>query len=80
MEICQQVLEENICSVFTLFERGGHLSHVTQIPFTHFHFPTEGGSTQNLALAGQAVREKKMFEIVNGRTDAGAFVYHLLTW
>ena len=30
--------------------------------------PTHGGSTQNLALIGQAVWEKKMFEIVDGRT------------
>ena len=29
---------------------------------------TNGGSTQNLALIGQAVSEKKMFEIVDGRS------------
>ena len=33
-----------------------------------FVSPTHGGSTQNLALIGQAVWEKKMFEIVDGRT------------
>ena len=56
----------------------------TVVPLTH------GGSTQNLALIGQAVLEKKMFEIVDGRatddddgrrrTDAGAWVYYKLTW
>ena len=30
--------------------------------------PTNRGSTQNLALIGQAVLEEKMFEIVDGRT------------
>ena len=30
--------------------------------------PTQGGSTYNLALIGQAVLEEKMFENMNGRT------------
>ena len=31
----------------------------------NFRSPTQGGATQNLSLIGQAVLEKKMFEIVN---------------
>ena len=45
-------------------------------------FLTHGGSTQNLALIGQAAWEK-MFKIVNGRrqrTYAGAWVYYKLTF
>ena len=42
-----------------------------------FVSPTQGGSTSNLALIGQAALEKKMFIIVDvrtyvRRTDAGA--------
>ena len=33
--------------------------------------PSQGGSTQNFALIGQAVSEKKMFENVDGRTTDG---------
>ena len=33
--------------------------------------PSQGGSTLNLVLIGQAVSEEKMFENVNGRTDDG---------
>ena len=46
--------------------------------------PTQGGSTLNLAMNGQAVSEKKKFEIVydgrRRRTDAGAWVYYKLTY
>ena len=49
--------------------------------------PTQAGFTYNLALIGQAVSEKKMFEIVDDgrttddrrRTDAGPWVYYKLT-
>ena len=51
---------------FRGYGRGGHLSHVTQMPQT-FVPPTKGGSTYNLALKCQAVLEKKMFEKVDGR-------------
>ena len=41
-------------------------------PFIQTFFPPfQGGSTYNLALFGQAVSEKKIFEN-GGRTDAGS--------
>ena len=52
---------------FTLYERGGHLGHVTQMPRTNVRPPTHGGLTQKLALIDQAVCEKKRCEIVAGR-------------
>ena len=30
---------------FTIYERGGHLGHVTEMPRTNFRPPTQGGST-----------------------------------
>ena len=30
--------EEDFCRVFTIYGRGGHLGHVTQIMLTNFHF------------------------------------------
>ena len=62
----------------TIYGRGSHLGQVTQIPRTILVPPTLGGSTQILALIGQAVWE--MFEIVDGRTDAGAWLYYKLTY
>ena len=62
--------------------RGGHLlvmrpgcREQTIVP------PALGVSTQNLTLIGQAVSERKMFDIVDGdgRTDAGPCVYFKLT-
>ena len=69
---------------FTIYGRGGHLGHVTQMPRTNFRSPYPR-RLQNLALIGQAVSEKKMFEIVDdgrtdGQTDAGALVYYKLTY
>ena len=49
---------------FTIYGRCGHLGHLTRMPRTNFRPPTQGSSTQNLALIGQAVSEK-MFEIVD---------------
>ena len=58
---------EGFLRVFTIYGPGSHLDHVTQMSRTEsFVPPTHGGSTQNLALNGQAVWEK-MFEIANGR-------------
>ena len=54
-----------------MYGRGGHLGHVTQMPQTNFRFPTQGGSTLNLALIGPAVSEKKMFEHCERRTKDG---------
>ena len=56
---------------FTIYGRGAHLGYVTQMPRTNLRSPTQGGSTKNLALIGQTVLEKQMFEIVyddDGRT------------
>ena len=48
--------------VFTIYGRGGHLGHVTQMPRKNIVPPTQGGSTSNLALINKAVSEKKIFE------------------
>ena len=46
--------------------------------------PIHGGSTHNLASIGQAVWEKKMFEIVDDgrrqRTDARLLLYYKLAF
>ena len=48
--------------VFTINKHGGQLGHVT-CTFIQTVFPTsQGDSTGNLALIGQAVSDKKMFE------------------
>ena len=39
--------------------------------------PSQGGSTENLVLIGQAVLEEKMFENVNGRTPDPCVYYEL---
>ena len=31
--------EEDFCMVFTIYGRGGHLGHVTQMPRTNFRTP-----------------------------------------
>ena len=61
--------EDDFWKVFTIYGRGGHLRHVTQMPGTTFTPPIHGGSTWNLALIGPAVLEK-IFEN-DGRTDNG---------
>ena len=53
------------------------------LPHTNFRSPTHRGSKQNLALIGQAVSEKKMFEHCEGRrrrTEARAWVYYKITY
>ena len=45
--------------IFTIYGHGGHLGHVTWTIYTNFHSPSQGGSTRNLALIGQAVSEEK---------------------
>ena len=34
--------EEDFRRVFTIYGRGGHLGHVTQMPHTKFRSPTQG--------------------------------------
>ena len=41
--------------VFTIYGRGGHLGHVTQMPRTNFRSPYPRRLHLNLALIGQAV-------------------------
>ena len=57
--------------VFTIYGRGGHLGHVTQISRS----PTHGCSTYKFSLIDQAVSEKtilwKLWTTDDGRTDAG---------
>ena len=48
--------------VFTIYGHGGHLVHVTWIIYVHIGFPFIGCFILNLALIGQAVSEKKIFE------------------
>ena len=64
---------------FTIYGHGGHLGHVTCINITCIIYIHIGSSfpsrcfIQNLALIGNAVSEKNIFEIVDRRqTDAGA--------
>ena len=47
--------------VFTIYEQGGHLSHVTCTIYINFHSHCPRRHHINLALIGQAVSEK-MFE------------------
>ena len=56
--------EEDFLRVFTIYGRGGHLGHVTQMLRTNFRSPYPRRLHINLALIGQAVLEKKI-EIVN---------------
>ena len=80
MEIGPPVPEKKIFErFFSIYGRGGHLGHVTTMPRTNF--------VPNLALIGQAVSEKKMFEHCGRRTDdgrrrtdAGQWVSYKLTY
>ena len=68
--------------VFTIYGHGGHLGHVTCTIYINFIPPSRGGSTQNLALIGQAVSKEKIFEIVDRRrrrTDNGRTLEHRCT-
>ena len=64
------VLEKEIfLAFFSRYGHGSHFGHVTRMLQTNVCFPPLGGSIENLALIGQVVWEKKMFEIVDGQTD-----------
>ena len=54
------VLENNFY-FFTMYGHGGHLGHATWTILYTFVLNSQGGSTNNLALIGQAVSEE-MFE------------------
>ena len=78
--------EEDFWRVFTIYGRGGHLGHVTQMLRTNFRSPYPRRLHIKFGLIGQAVSEKKKFEIVNDgqtdgrRTDAGPWVSYKLTY
>ena len=51
--------EEDFLKVFTIYERGGHLGHVTQMSRTKYRSPlTKEAPHKNLDLIGKAVLEK----------------------
>ena len=83
MENSQQ---EDFWRVFTIYGRGGHLGHVTQMTRTNFRSPTQGGSIQNLPLIGQVFLRRclKLWmdrQTPNQRTKGyGAWVYYNLTY
>ena len=57
--------EEDFWMVFTKYERGGHLDHVTLIPRADFRFKW------NLTVISPVVTEEMMFKYVDGRTTDG---------
>ena len=61
--------EENLLRVFTIYGRGGHLGHVTQTSEQTFILLSHWGSIWNLALVGQVILEKKIFENGGQQTD-----------
>ena len=60
--------EEDFRRVFTIYGRGGHLGHVTQMLRTNFRSPYPRKFHLNLALIGQAILEK-IFEHCERKTD-----------
>ena len=83
MEIRPPVREKIFESFFYIYGRGGHIGHVTWTIDINFGSPFPRRLHINLALIGQAVTEKKTFEIVDGRlrtTDAGPWVSYKLTY
>ena len=56
---------------FTIYGHGGHRGHVTQMSRTKYRSAYPRRLHINLALIGQAVSEKKIFEHCGRRTDAG---------
>ena len=65
--------EEDFGRVFTIYGRGGHLGHVTQMPRTKYRSPYPRRLHIQFGFDRPSVSEKKMFEIVyDGRTDAGS--------
>ena len=62
--------EEDFWRVFTIYGRGGHLGHVTQIPGTNFRSPDLGRLHMKYGFNRPVVSEKKMFEnLDDGWTD-----------
>ena len=62
MEIGSTVPENKIFKGFTIYGHDGHLEHVTWTIYTNFGSPFQRRLHINLALIGQMVSEKKIFE------------------
>ena len=71
--------EEDFWRVFIIYGPGSHLGHVTQTREQTFVPLSQWGSIWNLALIGQAVLEKKIFENGGRLTDDGPCLYYKLT-
>ena len=74
VEMGQLVLEKIFEVIFTIYEHSSHFGHVTQMVQTIFRSSFLRASIENLALIGQVVWEKKMFEIVDG------WIYYKLSY
>ena len=74
--------EEDFWRVFTIYGRGGHLGHVTQMPATNFRSPyprrlhIKFGFDQPSAFREEDLL--KLWTTDDGRTDAGPWVYYKL--
>ena len=56
--------------VFIIYERGGHLGHVTWISRSNFRYPFQWMlHIKNFTLIGLVVSEKKIFEKCVWKTD-----------
>ena len=63
-EIGLPIPEKKIFRVFTIYGHGGHLSHVTSIMSSDFHFLVSESFHENLVLIGEVVSEKIPFEFL----------------
>ena len=72
--------EEDFWQVFTIYGRGSHLGHMTQMPRTNFCSPYTRRLHIKFGFDRQAVSEKKMFEIVDNdvRTTDGRWSMGIL--
>ena len=62
---------EDFCRVFTIYGRGGHLGHVTQMPRTKYRSPYPRRLHIKFGFDQPSVSEKKIFERWGRRTDDG---------
>ena len=76
--------EEDFLRVFTIYGRGGHLGHVTQIPRTKYHSPYPRRLHIKFSFDPPSVLGEKIFEHcerrwtpTDGRTPARSVYYKL---
>ena len=73
--------EEDFLRVFTIYGRGGHLGHVTQMPRTKYRSPYPRRLHIKFGFDGPSGSEKKIFEHCERRTDGhGPSVSYKLTF